>query len=32
MPPEMEEGWGMTHDDKYIYTTDGTDKLFTIDP
>jgi glutamine cyclotransferase len=32
MPDEMEEGWGLTHSDSYLYASDGTDKLFKIDP
>jgi glutaminyl-peptide cyclotransferase len=26
------EGWGMTHDDKYIYQSDGTEKIWRMDP
>lgn len=26
------EGWGMTHDDKYIYHSDGTEKIWRMDP
>lgn len=26
------EGWGMTHDDKYIYQSDGTEKIWKMDP
>ncbi|WP_276381806.1 glutaminyl-peptide cyclotransferase [Flavobacterium sp. H4147] len=26
------EGWGMTHDDKYIYHSDGTEKIWKMDP
>lgn len=26
------EGWGLTHDDKYLYQTDGTEKIWTLDP
>ncbi|MDI1255297.1 MAG: glutaminyl-peptide cyclotransferase [Flavobacterium sp.] len=26
------EGWGMTHDDKYIYQSDGTEKVWRMDP
>ena len=26
------EGWGMTHDDKYIYRSDGTEKIWKMDP
>lgn len=32
MPSEMEEGWGLTHSDTYLYASDGTDQLFKIDP
>jgi glutamine cyclotransferase len=28
----MLEGWGMTHDSEYIYTTDGSAYIYTIDP
>jgi glutamine cyclotransferase len=26
------EGWGMTHDDKHIYQSDGTEKIWKMDP
>ncbi|KAF2508796.1 glutaminyl-peptide cyclotransferase [Flavobacterium foetidum] len=26
------EGWGMTHDDKFIYHSDGTEKIWKMDP
>jgi glutamine cyclotransferase len=26
------EGWGMTHDDKYIYHSDGTEKIWKMNP
>ncbi|WP_278035824.1 glutaminyl-peptide cyclotransferase [Flavobacterium nitratireducens] len=26
------EGWGMTHDDKYIYQSDGTEKIWKMNP
>lgn len=26
------EGWGLTHDDKYLYQSDGTEKIWKIDP
>lgn len=26
------EGWGMTHDDKYLYQSDGTEKIWKMDP
>jgi glutamine cyclotransferase len=32
MPDQMKEGWGLTHDSQYIYATDGTASIFTIDP
>ena len=32
LPPEMKEGWGLTSDDTYLYATDGSEMLFTIDP
>ena len=30
MPKEIMEGWGMTHDEEFIYVTDSTDKLFKL--
>lgn len=32
MPKEMEEGWGLTHDETHLYASDGTDKIFKINP
>lgn len=32
MPKEMEEGWGLTHDDTHLWASDGTDHLFKIRP
>ena len=32
MPFEMIEGWGLCHDKKYLYTTDGTEYIYKIDP
>lgn len=32
MPREMEEGWGLTHDDEFLYASDGTSKIFKINP
>ncbi len=32
MPIEMEEGWGLTHDDTYLYASDGTNQIFKINP
>jgi glutamine cyclotransferase len=32
MPSEMEEGWGLTHDEKHIWASDGTSQLFKIHP
>ena len=32
MPKEMEEGWGLTHDETHIWSSDGTARLFKIDP
>ncbi len=26
------EGWGLTHDDKYLYQSDGTEKIWVLDP
>jgi glutamine cyclotransferase len=26
------EGWGLTHDDKYLYQSDGTEKIWKLDP
>ena len=28
----MEEGWGLTHDSEHLYASDGTSRLFEIDP
>lgn len=28
----MEEGWGLTHDDTYLWASDGTNRLFKIKP
>lgn len=32
MPKEMEEGWGLTHDDTDLWASDGTARIFKIDP
>jgi len=32
MPREMEEGWGLTHDSVHIFASDGSNRLFKIDP
>lgn len=32
MPSEMEEGWGLTHDDAHLYASDGTNRIFKIEP
>lgn len=32
MPYEMIEGWGLTHDDNYLYSSDGTDLIYVIEP
>ena len=32
MPSEMKEGWGLTHDDKYLYATDSTKNYHKINP
>mmetsp|Transcript_11440 Transcript_11440/g.22437 ORF Transcript_11440/g.22437 Transcript_11440/m.22437 type:complete len:168 (+) Transcript_11440:2126-2629(+) len=32
MPSEIKEGWGMTTDGKSIYISDGTNKVFVVDP
>jgi len=29
---ESKQGWGLCHDDKYIYKSDGTHKLWKLDP
>jgi len=26
------EGWGLTHDDKYLYMSDGSEKIYKLDP
>ncbi len=28
----MEEGWGLTHDSTHLWSSDGTNRLFKIDP
>lgn len=28
----MKEGWGLTHDDTYLYATDGTANIYVITP
>lgn len=28
----MEEGWGMTNDGTYLYVSDGTEKIYKVDP
>jgi len=30
-PPTMREGWGLTHDDEFIYASDGSASIFKID-
>ena len=30
MPKEFKEGWGLTHDNEFIYATDSRDKLFKL--
>ena len=32
LPSEIKEGWGMTHDDQYIYISNGSPTIFIIDP
>lgn len=32
MPKQMEEGWGLTHDEENIYASDGTARIFKINP
>jgi glutamine cyclotransferase len=32
MPAEMKEGWGLTHDDNFMYSTDGTANIYKINP
>lgn len=32
MPKQMEEGWGLSHDENFIYASDGTYKIFKINP
>lgn len=29
---QSDKGWGLCHDDKYIYKSDGTDKIWLLDP
>lgn len=28
----MIEGWGLTHDNRYLYSSDGTHNIYKIDP
>lgn len=30
MPKQMEEGWGLTHDSTFLYSSDGTNRIFKI--
>lgn len=32
MPEEMAEGWGLTHDGKHLYASDGSDLIYKLDP
>lgn len=32
MPKQMEEGWGLTHDETHLWASDGTDYIFKIKP
>lgn len=32
MPHEMKEGWGLTHDEHFMYSTDGTANIYKINP
>ncbi len=32
MPKEMEEGWGLTHDETHLWSSDGSNRIFKIDP
>lgn len=31
IPNEFNEGWGLTHDENYMYASDGTEKIFKLD-
>lgn len=28
----LKEGWGLTHNDQHLYMSDGTHKIYKIDP
>jgi len=32
MPKEIREGWGITHDDQFLYVTDGSSTIFVVNP
>ena len=32
LPSEMDQGWGLTSDDTWLYATDGSEKIYKIDP
>jgi glutamine cyclotransferase len=32
LPSEIAEGWGITHDDEFLYISDGSSSIFKIDP
>jgi len=32
MPKDMVEGWGLTHDKKHLYASDGTEYIYILDP
>ena len=32
MPAEMEEGWGLSHDQEHLWASDGTNQIFKLDP
>jgi glutamine cyclotransferase len=32
MPAEIKEGWGMTTDGTYLYVSEGSEKIFVVDP
>jgi glutamine cyclotransferase len=32
MPVEMIEGWGLTHDNENLYSSDGSHNIYTLDP
>lgn len=32
LPLEIKEGWGITHDNDYLYISEGSNKIFVVKP